>query len=75
MAAEWMTGDATAMVVYRGIGPLVNLVRREGEDGGTVWLEAKQPMSGGQPSQPIKGTAELTAEELLDALRGPLGAG
>ena len=32
-------------------------------------------MSGAQPSQPIKRSEKLTPQELVDALRGPLGAG
>ncbi len=72
MATEW-NEDASAIVVYRAMGPWLHLVRRERENGDTIWLEAKHSMSGGQPSQPIKDAAALSPEELLEALRGPLG--
>jgi hypothetical protein len=74
MAIKWGE-DASALVVYRANGRIANLVRGQDENGGTVWREAKEPMSGGQPAQPVKGGEALTPQELLEALRGPLGAG
>jgi hypothetical protein len=73
MTGDWREQDAVAIVLYKGTGPLVNFARLTDENG-TVWREAKQSMSGAQPSQPIKGAEELTPQELLDALRRPLGA-
>ncbi len=60
MAAEWLTRDATAMVLSQPNGALVNLARGKDEDGATVWREAEHPVGGAQPSQPLKGAEELT---------------
>jgi hypothetical protein len=61
-------------LLFQRTGPPVGLARGEDESG-IVWREAKTSIGGAQPSQPIKGSEKLTPQELLDALRGPLGAG
>ena len=72
MATKW-DPEASALVVYRATGAFANLVRGIGEKGDTVWREAHQSMSGGQPARPVKDGEVLTPQELLEALRGPLG--
>jgi hypothetical protein len=58
-------------VIYDGASPVSFM--RDGQDaqGRTVWSEAESTPSGA-PRRVIG--ASLTAEDLLDALRGPLGA-
>jgi hypothetical protein len=67
MAGDWAERDAVGIVVYGRTGPLIALMRVDGE-----WREAKPP-SGGQPTHP-QGSERLAPDELIDALRGPLGA-
>ncbi len=70
--AEWHDKDAVYLSV--GINPNpMHLVRKTEEDGRVLWHEAHTPPRGGPPSQ-RQGSLELTPEELLEALRGPLGA-
>jgi len=68
---RWQDRQAEALLVYHGIGPLVGFAR----SGDGRWYEAKIPMSGGKPEQPVgREPRLLTPQELLDALRGPLEA-
>jgi hypothetical protein len=68
--------EAEAISVFGRGGPLVHLVRRPDDDGRLVWREAMEPggTDGGRPTKPLRGADPLTPDQLLKALRGPLGA-
>ena len=51
-------------MLYKGTGELVALARGIDRDGNTVWREARQP-GGGEPTQPLRNTEELTPQALL----------
>jgi hypothetical protein len=57
---DWRDAHAQAIVVYKGSGPLVGFART----GDGHWYEARLPLSGGQPSQPLEREPKhLTAEQ------------
>jgi hypothetical protein len=68
---RWRDRPATALVIYDGASPVSFM--RDGEDaqGRALWSEAESTISGA-PRRVIG--ESLTAEDLLDGLRGPLGA-
>jgi hypothetical protein len=70
--ADWQNKQAEAVSIWGGTGTLINLVRIPDGRGGTVWHDAHAPRGAGPPSSP-QGDLALTPDELLDALRGPLG--
>jgi hypothetical protein len=74
MAAEWQEGKAESITVFGGTGPLAHFVRQADDAGRPVWRKANPPMNSGGPAHVLKGVDPLTTEELLEALRGPLGA-
>jgi hypothetical protein len=73
-AGDWRERLAEAVVLYGGPGVMAQFVPREDAEGRLVWRAAKTSMSGGRPTTDASRGEELTPAELLDALRGPLGA-
>ena len=67
MAGDWIERVAGGLVLYGRTGPIISLVLVDGE-----WREAR-PSAGGMPTR-LQGTEKLTPDELIEALRGPLGA-
>jgi hypothetical protein len=71
MADDWREGKAqkiTLTVDSRGVG-----FEREEADGRTEWVRRQMPEGPGS-MLPFPGAERLTPAELLEALRGPVGA-
>jgi hypothetical protein len=69
VAPEWMSKHAAVIEIKHGTGHMVSFAR-DSEDGKAVWRES-QAM---RPSQPNKNARAWTPDDLLEALREPLGA-
>ena len=67
---DWQEQDGQAFLLTTGAGDRVGFVRC----GPASWAEAKIT-GNGMPHQPKAGAVPITADELPEALRGPLGAG
>jgi hypothetical protein len=72
-AGDWRQQAAESIEIKRGNGPLRGFLRGE-QDGRTIWLEG-QTREPGVVGPVVKDGERLTPQELLDSLRGPLGAG
>lgn len=72
MEPSWRERDAEAIEIKHGTGPLRGFVRQQHE-GETCWVGA-QTREPGKLGPIVKDGERLTPDELLAALRGPLGA-
>jgi hypothetical protein len=67
----WRERSAAAITIYDGTGP-TDFVRGADDEGRTVWQEA-EPSPQGRPTRVRKAAPLMNGEDLLEALRGPLG--
>ena len=70
---EWRQHRARGLILLGDSGPIVGFGPMHDDDGELVWAKCQTPKPG-QLGPEAADRERLTIDELLEALRGPLGA-